>query len=74
MMGFPGGAGGKESACQCRRHKRHWFDPWVRKLPWRRKWKPTPVLLPGKFQGQRSLLGYRPRGCKELDTTERTCT
>ena len=60
MMGFPGGAGGKESACQCKRHKRHWFDPWVRKLPWRRKWKPTPVPLPGKFQGQRSLVGYSP--------------
>ena len=45
--GFPDGASGKESACQCRRYKRHRFDPWVRKIPWRRKWKPTPVFLPG---------------------------
>ena len=46
------------------------FDPWVRKIPWRRKWQPTPVLLPGKFQGQRSLVGYSPWGCRESDTTE----
>ena len=45
------------------------FHPWVRKIPWRRKWQPTPVFLPGKFQGHRSLAGYSPRGCKELDTT-----
>ena len=38
--------------------------------PWRRKWQPIPVLLPGKFHGQRSLVGYSPWGCKELDTTE----
>ena len=47
------------------------FDPWVRKIPWRRKWQPTPVLLPGKFLGWRSLQGYSPWGPKELDTTER---
>ena len=47
------------------------FDPWVRKIPWRRKWQPTPVLLPGKSHGQRSLVGYSPWGRKELDTTER---
>ena len=46
---------GKESACQCRRHRRHGFKPWVGKVPWRRKWQPTPVFLPGKFQGQRSI-------------------
>ena len=57
---------GKESAC---RSKRCGFDPWVRKIPWRRKWKPTPVLLRGKFNGQRSLAGYSPRGHKESDTT-----
>ena len=45
----------KESACQCRRHRRHGFDPWVGKIPWRRKWQPTPVFLPGKAYGQRSL-------------------
>ena len=47
------------------------FNLWVGKIPWRRKWKPTPVFLPGKFNGWRSLLGYNPWGCKELDTTER---
>ena len=46
------------------------FDPWVRKIPWRRKWQPTPVFLPGKSYGQRSLEGYSPWGRKELDTTE----
>ena len=47
------------------------FDPWVRKNPWRRQWHPTPVLLPGKFHGQRSLVGYSPWGRKESDMTER---
>ena len=59
-QGFPDGSAGKESACQCKRHKRCGFDPWVVKVPWRRKWQPAPVLLPGKFHGQRSLLGYSP--------------
>ena len=45
---FPGGTSGKEPACQWRRLKRHGFDSWVRKTPWRRKWKPTPVFLPGE--------------------------
>ena len=40
------------------------FDPWVGKIPWRRKWQPTPVLLPGKSHGQRCLEGYRPWGCR----------
>ena len=47
------------------------FDPWVVKIPWRRKWQSTPVLLPGKSHGQRSLVGYSPWGREELDTTER---
>ena len=55
---FPGSASGKESACQCRRHKRWGFNPWVRKIPWRRKWQPTLVFLPGEPHGQRSLVGY----------------
>ena len=38
------------------------FDPWVQKIPWRRKWQPTSVSLPGKSHGQRSLVGYRPWG------------
>ena len=69
-IGFPGGTSGKESACQCRRCNRCWFDPWVGKIPWRRAWHPTPVSLPGKFHGLRSLAGYRPWGRKELDMTD----
>ena len=44
LLGFPGGASGKEPVCQCRRHKRHRFSPWIGKIPWSRKWQPTPVL------------------------------
>ena len=73
QLSVPGGTSGKEPACQCRRHKRRWFDPWVRKISWRRKQQPTPVFLPGKSHGQRSLLGYSSWGWKELDTTEHTC-
>ena len=61
---------GKESACWCRRHRRHGFDPWVGKILRRRKWQPTPVFLPGEFHGQRSLVDYSPKGRKESDTTE----
>ena len=46
---FLGHASGKELTCQCRRHKRCGFDPWVGKIPWRRKWQPTPVFFPGKL-------------------------
>ena len=48
------------------------FDPWAGKIPWRRNWQHTPVFLPGKFHGQRSLAGHSPWGCEESDTTE--CT
>ena len=58
---------GRESTCQWRRHG---FNPWVRKILWRKKWQPTPVFLPGKSHGQRSLVGYSPWGCKESDTTK----
>ena len=54
---------GKESICPCRRHR---FDPWVRKIPWRRKWQPNPVFLPGKSHGQRSPAEYSPRSCKRV--------
>ena len=55
------------------RYKRCWFDPWVRKTPWRRAWQPTPVFLPGESHGQGSLVGYSPPwGCKESDVTEAT--
>ena len=46
------------------------FNPWVKKIPWRRAWQPTPVFLPGESHGQRSLEGYNPEGVKELDTME----
>ena len=57
-MGFPGGPVAKESDCQCRQCRRSGFDPWVGKIPWSRKWQLAPVFLPGKFHGQRSLVGY----------------
>ena len=69
LKGFLGGSDGKESICQCRRHG---FDPWVGKIPWRRKWQATPVFLPGKPHGQSSLVGYSPWGWKESDKTELT--
>ena len=69
-MGFPRGASGKESACQCRRSQRCGIDPWAGKMPWKRAWQPTAVFLPEEFHGQRSLAGYSPQGCKELDMTE----
>ena len=47
------------------------FAPWLGKIPWRRKWQPTPVFLPGESHGQRSVAGYSPWDCKESDTTER---
>ena len=52
--------------------KRFGFDPRVEKIPWRREWLPTPVFLPGGFQGQRSLANYSPWGHKESNTTEAT--
>ena len=43
-------------------NERCWFNSWVGKIPWRRPWQPTPVFLPGESHGQRSLVGYSPRG------------
>ena len=61
FWGFPG-----VSFClQCRRLR---FDPWVRKIPWRRKWQPTPVFVPGEFHRQRSLAGYSSWGRKTSRT------
>ena len=60
----------KESACQCRRYR---FDPWVRKILWKRKQQPTPVFLPGKFHEQRSLVGCSPWG-HDLGTEPKTST
>ena len=70
--GLPWWLSGKESTCQCRRCKRLGFDPWVRKISWRRKWQPTPVFLPGESHGQRSLAGYSPWSHKESGKTEVT--
>ena len=67
VLGLPRWLSGKESACQFRRHE---FDLWIWKIPWRRKWQPTPAFLPGKFHGQRSMVGCSPWGHKESDTTE----
>ena len=50
----------KESPCQCRQHRRGRFNPWVGNFPWRGKWQPNPVFLPGKSHGQKSLAGYSP--------------
>ena len=66
-----GGASGKELACQCRRLKRQRFHPWVRKIPWKRAWQPTPVFLPGKSHGQRSLMDYGPQSHKGSIMTKR---
>ena len=64
---FPGSSDGKRICLQCRRPG---FDSWVKKIPWRRKWQSTPVLLPGKSHGWRSLVDYSPWGRRESDTTE----
>ena len=61
---------GKESTCQRRRCG---FDPWFRKIPWRRQWQPTPVVLPGESRGWRSLVGHSPQGRKESAMIERLC-
>ena len=55
----------------CRRCRRLGFDPWVRKISWRRKWQPTPLFWLGEFHRQRRWAGHSPRGYKESDTTER---
>ena len=65
-MCFAGYTSGEEPTCQCRRHKRCRFDPWVLKIPRRRAWQPTAVFLPGESHGQRSLAGYRPQGHKRI--------
>ena len=66
FAGLPGWLSGA-SACQCRSCKRLRLDLWVRKSHWRRQWQSTPIFLPGKSHGQRSLVGYSPCGPKKLD-------
>ena len=55
---------GQQVCLRCRRQRRHGFYSWVRKIPWSRKWQPSPVPLPGESPGQRSLVGYSPKGCR----------
>ena len=72
MLGFPGGASGKEHTCQCKRCKRHGFDTWAGKIPWRRAQQPTPIFLPGESHGQETArlqsIGLQRirRGLKQL--------
>ena len=66
VRGFLDGSDNKESALQCGRPR---FDPWVRKIPWRREWLPTPVFMLGESHGQSLLAGYSLWGHKESDTT-----
>ena len=70
-LGFPGGAVVKNLPANAGDAGDSGFCSWVGKIPWRRKWQSTPAFMPGKFHGQRSLVGYGPWGCKESDTTER---
>ena len=79
ITGLPWWLSGKESPCQWRRLRKHGYEgdsrnmsliPWIRKIPWRRKWQPTPVFLLGESYGQRNLVGYSPWGHKESDMTE----
>ena len=71
---LPGSTSGKESASQGKKSKRHGFNSWIGKIPWRRKWQPTPIFLPAKSQGEKSLEGYSPKGHKESDLTEQLIT
>ena len=74
IVSLEGLPSGKESTCQCRRHTRHGFNPWLGKILGNRKWQPVPVFFPGKFHGERNVVGYSPWGRNELDTTERVRT
>ena len=69
-QGFSRWYSGKEPPCQYKSCQSHGFNPWVGKIPCKRKWQPTAVFLPGKSHRQRSLMGYSPQGHKESDTTE----
>ena len=73
--GFPGGASDREAPCQCRRPKRHWFDPWVGKITCRKKWQPTPVSLPGEFPWTEEPGGLQSRFSEPDKTgmTEHAC-
>ena len=72
VVGLPGWLSCEEPTCQYRRHERRRFDPWVGKIPWRKVWQPTPVLLPRESHGQRSQAVYGPSSHKESDMTKAT--
>ena len=65
-VGFPGGASAKDPACQCRRHKRREFDPWVGKVPWRKAGQSTAVLLPGESPRTEEAGGLQSMGSQRL--------
>ena len=69
LIGFPDGSEGEESACNAGDTGDAGSIPGSGKISWSKEWQPTPVFLPGKFHGQRSLVGCSPKGCKESDTT-----
>ena len=73
-LGFPGGAVVKNLPANAGDAGDSGFYPWAGKIPWRRKCQSTPAFMPGKFHGQRGLVGYSPWGCKEPDMTERVHT
>ena len=72
--GFPDGSSSKRIQLKSRSYRRWWFNPYVRKTPWRRKWQPPPVFLSGKSHGQRSLGAYSSWDHKESDMTKHSCT
>ena len=74
ISGFPGGSGVKNPPANTGDPRDAGSVSGSGRSPWRRKWQPTPIFLPGKSQGQRSLAGYSPRGRKQLDKSECTHT
>ena len=70
FLGFPAGSDGNQTVKNLPAMQETQVDPWVVQIPWRREWLPTPIFLPWKSHGQRSLAGYSPWGCKESDTAE----
>ena len=74
VIGLPRWYSDEQPTFQCRRHKRHGFNPWVGKIPWSRKWQPILVFLPGKFHGQRSLVVYSPWCHRVRCDWAHTCT
>ena len=76
--GFPGGISGEESACHCRRHERLGSDPWDEKIPWRKKWQPTPLFFPGKLQGgdpgePQPVTPWSHKGSRRIEHIHITC-